>query len=451
MRFITTLLISLLAALALSSTALAADVDEIATELNLRGYFIEEGARGDVNAMEALVSETGGDDLRWYFVSLAADPEGGADLFARRISEFIDDSGTILVDGPGEVGADSADFFSEQIDGAIDNSLPDLRDSFEGGSEAFYRDLSGRQSAEFDDSGEAIIPEAPIDEGAPPDAGERSNSGLGWLVIIGGIFGISMLWRAIRRRKKNSRQRVDDTDAARRELRAQMDALASSIVDRSDMVGLEGNEQATTYYREANATYTSALADLDTADSLADLAGISARVDRARWQLEAAEALVEGRAVPPEPAEDELTSCFFDPTHAAGTESAEIQTSAGARTVKVCRADAEKLRRGERPTSRTITVGDRRVPAGMAPRSHGGQGMGGLGAFSILLQGLAQGINFDWSSRGPSNRDRPRMPGGIFGTDMTTRRGTRSRTARPRTRRSSGRRRSSIGRARRKK
>jgi hypothetical protein len=445
MRVLRFLLLGILAGLLVVTPAQAANVDEVAAELNFRGYSIEPGARGDVNAMEQLVADTR-DDGRWYFVSLAEDPEGGNDLFARRVSEFIGESGTILVDSPGEVGADSADYGDPEIGDAIDSALPALRDDFPGGSRAFYEALSagGLPPAGADDRG----------IGAPESSATRdtrSNRGIfGLLLPLGAVLGISLIWRALSRRKKNNHLREQDTRIARRELQDQLDALASSIVDRSDMIGIEGNAAATAHYREANIAYTEALEGLESAETLQDLAVISIRVDRARWQIEAAEALVEGREVPPEPVADEPASCFFDPTHPAGVEDAEIQTAAGSRTVKVCRADAEKLRRGERPTSRTITVGDRRVPAGMAPRSHGGQGMGGLGAFSVLLQGLAQGMAFDWSSRQPSARDRPRRPGGTFGTDFTTRRGTRNRVARPRRSGSTGRR-PSIGRARRKK
>lgn len=438
------LLTALLAALILAVPAAAADVDEAAAELNFRGYFIEPGARGDVNAMEQLVADTR-DDGRWYFVSLAEDPEGGNDLFARRIAQFLDQSGTILVDSPGEVGADSADYTDGPIGDAIDSALDDLRRDFADGSRAFYEALSAGGVPPAADDGVTGRPAPPVSDDG------RSNRGIfGLLLPLGAILGIGLIWRAFSRRKKNNHLREQDTETARHELQAQLDALASSIVDRSDMVGLDGNAAATAHYREANLAYTEAIDGLDGAETLQDLAAISARVDRARWQIEAAEALVEGRPVPPEPVADEPASCFFDPTHPAGVEEATIQTPAGSRTVKVCRADAEKLRRGERPTPRTITVGDRRVPAGMAPRSHGGQGMGGLGAFSVLLQGLAQGMTFDWSSRGPSHNDRPRHPGGTFGTDMTTRRGTRNRVSRPRRSRSSGRR-PSIGRARRTK
>ena len=443
MRAPATLLIVIMALLAWATPAVGAvDVDEVAAELNFRGYFIEQGARGEVNAVEQLVADSRADG-RWYFVSLAEDPEGGNDLYARRIAQFLDESGTILVDSPREVGVDSADYGDDELGAAVDAALPDLRRSFEGGARAFYGALSTDGLPPAGDDPDRGDPAS-----APPARDGRSNSGIfGLLIPLGAILGISLIWRAFRRRKRNNHLREQDTDTARRELRAQLDALASSIVDRSDMVGIESNAAATAHYREANAAYTEALDGLESAETLQDLAEIAARVDRARWQIEAAEALVEGRKVPPEPIADQPTSCFFDPTHPAGTEVAEIRTDAGTRTVKVCRADAEKLRRGERPDARTITVGERRVPAGMAPRSHGGHGMGGLGAFSMILQGLAQGIAFDWSSRGPSFNDRPRRPGGTFGTDMTTRRGVRPRPSR----RGRVGRRPSIGRARRHK
>ena len=47
---------------------------------------------------------------------------------------------------------------------------------------------------------------------------------------------------------------------------------------------------------------------------------------------------MEGRSPPPAPVDDKPEHCFFDPTHGAGVEAAELKTPAGTRKVMVCRA-----------------------------------------------------------------------------------------------------------------
>ena len=82
--------------------------------------------------------------------------------------------------------------------------------------------------------------------------------------------------------------------------------------------------------------------------------------------------------------------CFFDPTHGAGVEEAELKTPAGVRKVMVCRADAEKLRRGEAPVPRDLPMGPQRVPAPQAPRSAGGSGLDWLDVFSVIVGGMGE-------------------------------------------------------------
>jgi hypothetical protein len=192
---------------------------------------------------------------------------------------------------------------------------------------------------------------------------------------------------------------------------------------------------------------------------LLELAELNNQIDRARWQLDAAEAVMDGRPAPPEPTPERPEACFFDPTHRRGTVEATIRTPAGEKPVKVCPECADKLRRGERPEPRMIDVGRRRVPAGAAPRTHGGGGFRDLlGPFSILLGGLAArgGLDFDWGGGGRSRPDRrsrrepgpggPLLPGG-----SGSRSATRSGTGRSSRSGSSAGRRSTIGRGRRRR
>jgi hypothetical protein len=115
--------------------------------------------------------------------------------------------------------------------------------------------------------------------------------------------------------------------------------------------------------------------------------------------------------VPAPPETEKPPACFFDPTHGAGTEEAELKTAAGSQKVWVCAADAEKLRRGEAPTPRTIPMGPGQVPAPQAPRSHGGMGLDWLDVFSVIVGGMGNGVPYDWGGSRPRTQRFPiRLP-----------------------------------------
>ena len=207
-----------------------------------------------------------------------------------------------------------------------------------------------------------------------------------------------------------------------------MDVIADQIVKLADDPRTERSPEALGHYRAASDTFAEAESRLAAATTLAALEGLSDDLDRARWELEATTALMEGRDPPPVPVDDKPEHCFFDPTHGAGVEEAEIQTSTGTRKVMVCRQDAEMLRRGEAPVPREIPMGPQRVPAPQAPRSAGGSGLDWLDVFSVIVGGMGQGVGYNWP------RQSRRSSGG-FGIPFP-RRTTASRPGRARVSRS---------------
>lgn len=211
-----------------------------------------------------------------------------------------------------------------------------------------------------------------------------------------------VVWAVRRQSKASATSRQRSIEEARKEIKAQLDAMANTILDITDKVSLSPSREDNQYLEQAGATYTEASESYESATDLARLEQISDRLDEARWQLDAAAALADGRPVPEKPKAEERAACFFDPTHQGPFEDATINTSAGAKTVRVCSADAEKLRRGEAPDTRMIEVGGRQIPAPSAPRSYGGGGMGWMDILSIVLGGMAAGRTLDWgrTSRG---------------------------------------------------
>lgn len=216
------------------------------------------------------------------------------------------------------------------------------------------------------------------------------------LLLIGVILfiGFSLMRSSLRQRRAGS-MRLDE---ARDEIRQQMAAIANEILDFSYRTDLETDPKALEWFRSASGVYDRAELRLKQSGGFHELEELSKELDRARWELEAAEALIEGREPPPEPKDPtQRSSCFFDPTHKAATEFAEMQTPVGTRVVGVCADCAATLRKGSSPAPREITVAGKKVPAPQAPAAYGGGGFGALGPVSMLVPGGSGSVEMDWS------------------------------------------------------
>ncbi len=411
--------------------ALATEPGSVVAELEFRNYAAESGTSIDVNDLEALIDDTDAVERDLYFVILASNPAGGNDLFAARLLE-LQLNGTVVVISPDEIGAASLILDDEAVAEAIDAAYGEFFDRDDlGALETFSKRLP--------DAGEAVTATTAAVNQPAPGAQASSDEGGGggggfFLIFILAIVGVVgfMLWRNSRRDKEVVEGRLDEAKA---ELKGQLDVIANEILDLSDRVTVAEIDEALAHYRAANDTYTGVSEASEAAGTLTELEALSDRLDRARWQLEAAEALVEGRDVPPEP-EDRPAHCFFDPSHRAGVEEAEIRTPAGSKMVSVCRECASKLRKGETPTPRSINVGGRPVPAPRAPRSYGGGGLDWLGTFSILLGGRDKGVPYDFGrTRGVRGSSSSRGGGG----SILGRLGSRSSRTAPIRRRSTSR------------
>jgi hypothetical protein len=362
----------ILAQLVMAQAVLAVDTSSLSDEAAFRHYAFEDGAPVDVNAMEQLMGSLP-ESPALYFVALAEDPPEGADVVARDILAALP-GGTVVVVTPTDLGAVSADFSDAQLSSALDASIDAYDTSYVDGFRAFAG---------------ALIGEKPVKGG--------SDAGLIALVIL--VVLIVVVVVIVRRGKKSDediqKRRLTE---ARTEIGTQMDAVANRILELNDQVEVAANDEATAHYRAATDTYDSARDEFQKATTLEQLETLSGRLDHARWDLEAADALTEGRPVPPEP-EARPAACFFDPTHRGGTEEATVTTPAGSKTVSVCHDCAERLRNGDRPTPRDIVVDGRAVPAPMAPRSHGGGGLDWMNVFQMVVAGMGTAAQYRRAGR----------------------------------------------------
>jgi hypothetical protein len=183
------------------------------------------------------------------------------------------------------------------------------------------------------------------------------------------------------------------------------------------------NADAKAHYNEAVEIYQGAEQALARARRPEDLAPVSSELERGRFEMQTAQALLEGKP-PPQRSEP----CFFDPRHGPSARTVEWAPPGGTpRPVPACEADAQRVEQGLDPDVREIDYAGRRIPYWAAPAAYtpffGGffGGFGGGGFLPGLLIGEMLGGGFGgwgggyadpgWSDGGGSGVD----DGGDFG------------------------------------
>lgn len=366
---------------AVAPAAFAQTVSEVVAGLADDGLYVDSRLSVDVGDLRSDIERARNNGLGLYVVLLDEDPASGAAAFADSVLNQLG-TGTVLV-----LSATSEGMASSQMDTATINAALDAGFSAGGGDEGYVRAVVS-----------SITGTAPTSGSSGGGDGGGGGGLIVLLVIVGGL--VLLVWWAIRRSNKASTERRGSLlDEARAEIKRQLDSMANTILEISDIVSASASAADNEYLEKAGATYTAALESYESANDLGSLEDLSDQLDVARWELDAATAIAEGRDVPPKPEKKERPACFFDPTHRDATEMVDIQTASGTRTVRVCRADADRIRRGNQPEPRMIEYQGRPVPAPTAPRSHGGGGMDWLETFSILLGGGGQPMRYDWGTR----------------------------------------------------
>ncbi len=375
--------------------AMAQEADAISRALLDEGYYVESSY--SIAGLDTAMDTAGADAP--FLVALdqnISDPSALADELVARIG-----FGTVIVLTPDSIGGASFDFDANEVDGRLDQVV-----------EALGAD---------DDLAAAV------------EAFAGGPGGIsGGMVLVGlGIVGVGGLAVAsVRRRRRLESAAQSRLAEARTELSRQVDLVANDIVDLNSRVELAENATATEFYRTASATYALVEEAVPKAGSLDELERLSDQLDEARWELDAAEATLNGDVTPERPT-DRAMACFFDPTHRAGIEDVEIETAAGRQKVGVCRDCARRLRSEDPPKPGSITVNGQAVPAPQAPRHSGGGGFDWMDIFSVVVDGS----RIPYSVGGGRNRLPSRSGGGLLGGVART---SRSSTSPKATRRSPG-------------
>jgi hypothetical protein len=367
------LLAGLALVLSIAAPAAAQTPVDVAEIVAVQGYYVEPGAEPVSEAgLRELAGRMQSRGYNFIAVVLADDPSGGANAFASAVVERFSVGSTVVVLAPSELGFDSTEFSAAQLTSAGEDSLELFNSNVNDGFTLFADNLAPG-----------------VATGAEAGSPSSSGGGFPWLLVfVVGAIVLFVLWIVRRQSKVEKRRRTEDIDEARLEIKHQLDEIANVILEETDAIRVSGHTEAADHLQTASQTYADALDLYEKASMLTQLETISDSLDRARWQLQAAVALRDGRDVPPEPVKERAT-CFFDPAHRPATETAILKTSAGERQVKVCPEDAERLRQGQQPQPRQINVGGRPIPAPMAPKSYGGGGFGMMDVFQVILGGMA--------------------------------------------------------------
>jgi hypothetical protein len=254
----------------------AATPSEVAPIVNTQGYFIEEGSGATDESISRSVSDARASGGALSVVVLAAEPAGGATTYSGAVlTELAVSTGTVLTVALETIGAESLnDIWSvEQIDVALDLAL----------------------DGETEDEIVSLFVEGLID---PP----TSRGGGGWiflLLIVVVICGVAILiWRSNRAASERAAQALDEAKAG---VQSQIDAIANDIIDLEGEVAEAGSGAASDYFDTAAESFTSAGDRLAAAADAQAVLELSFDLDMTIWQLDCAEALLDGNELPEKP------------------------------------------------------------------------------------------------------------------------------------------------------
>ena len=107
----------------------------------------------------------------------------------------------------------------------------------------------------------------------------------------------------VRRWRTNRLREATGIEATRSAIGYQLDGVSSDILNLEDEIQISANPAVVSHYRDAASEYAAISAEFEgTAVTPNQLMNLATRLDIAVWHLDAAEALLDGRSLPPRPA-----------------------------------------------------------------------------------------------------------------------------------------------------
>ena len=294
------------AVLAFPAAAAAQNIVDIVGEIEQNGYYVEP-VSNDEAALAAAVEEAQQAGVAFVWL----DNSGGAaeaTTLAEDIWNALDARGSrfnvvlVLLDaGYNAWGPASLD--AATMERALDDALAGFGDEAEGeGLSAFANTISG---AAVGASGSGSTPTTTGSSGS-------SNTGTGGgislsslllpILVLGGGFWLFRNWS---RSRKEDAEAKADMEADRAEIKEQLRDNADRVIDLGDRVVLSADNELIDTYEKASRTYQDVSQSVDGATTAEHVDELDDRIDQAEWELAMIEAKLDGRPVPPSPAEIE--------------------------------------------------------------------------------------------------------------------------------------------------
>lgn len=273
-------LLALLAAFFL----IAATPGDVVSSLQANGYYIEPGTDVSEQVVSDGVSDGRSDGGRLYMVVLAEEPPGGATTFSDSTLDLLGGDGYVVTVAPQTVGfaGDGTFWTSEQMNEAIDASLDGASDDEV--VQLFVADLTGEATP-----------------GGTPGSGSSSGGGIpwGWIILLGG--GGFLAWWYFSNRRRSSRQVANRMTEVKSVAKEKLAEVANDILDMEDEVATAQDPEVHAHYQRASALYSEAMEDTERATTVSAMLEVSNELDLAIWELDCAEALLDGKPRPPQP------------------------------------------------------------------------------------------------------------------------------------------------------
>jgi hypothetical protein len=199
-----------------------------------------------------------------------------------------------------------------------------------------------------------------------------------WLIVIA-VIGLAVLlglrMRAVSRDRRK-RARVGSIGTARSFHATRLDKLSFRHSELVRAVSERPDDPALAeHHQTAGAKLVALRRQLPQLYSPRELRTCASELDLTEWHIECAEALAEGRGLPPQPSPDRPALCFFTHEHGLGTVEVDVTRPDGTvASIWVCPANAVALTRAEPLLVGQVHVGGRQVPWPTAPTYYGSAG-----------------------------------------------------------------------------
>ena len=132
------------------------------------------------------------------------------------------------------------------------------------------------------------------------------------MLLVGGAGAAGLwAWRSSKKRKAAAAERARAEEADRQMLRAELSVLADDVVRLEPEIEL--HPEARTDFDAAVSRYRAAQAALDYADQPVDLVRVERVVAEARYSMDRARAIIDGREPPPPPEELQRRAATVSP------------------------------------------------------------------------------------------------------------------------------------------